>query len=329
MNRLFSSAAVGAVRVILLAAAGSCGMVLAQTYPDKSIRILVPFPPGGGGDIFARTIGNKLAEKLGWSIAVENKPGANGALALGQVAKATPDGYTLAIATVGNVTIVPAITPKLSYDTRQDLVPVAPLGSGGFVILVSAKSGYKTLGDVIADARKRPEALSMATPGNGTQSHLIGEMLQAAAGVKFLHVPYKGSPPAIVDLIGERIDVFISSVPTVSSAIATGNIRPIAVTGTRREAQLPDVPTIAESGYKGFNAAAWWGMFAPKGTPQAIVTRLNEEVALVLRDADVQKSLAANGTEVMFASPTEFAAFFNDEYKKWGDAARSAGIKLD
>jgi tripartite-type tricarboxylate transporter receptor subunit TctC len=230
----------------------------AQTYPAKPIKLIVPFPPGGGTDLFARTIGQKLAETRKWVIVVENKPGVGGNLGVEQAAKSPPDGYTMVMGQTSNLAINPTLFPKLPYDPIRDLAPVSLVASAPLVLVVAANSPFKSLADVVAAAKAKPDHVTFASPGNGTVAHLTGELFQNAAGIKFQHVPYKGSSQALTDLMGGQVQVFMSSVPTALSQIKGGKLRAIAVTGVKRAAELPKVPTIAESGFKGFDATTWF-----------------------------------------------------------------------
>src|SRR6266849_6929208 len=239
---------------------------MAQAYPAKPIRLIVPFPPGGGTDIAARTIANKLSDSVKWTFVVENKPGAGGNLGVEQAVKSPADGYTLVIGQTSNLAINPTLYAKLPYDPLRDLSPVALVVSAPVVFVVAANSRYASLGDLLAAAKTDPGGVTFASPGNGTVSHLAGELLQRAAGVKLTHVPYKGASQALTDTLGGQVQSFMSSAP---SQIKGGRLRAIAVTSAKRSPELPDTPTIAESGYQGFEASTWYGLLAPAGTPAA------------------------------------------------------------
>jgi tripartite-type tricarboxylate transporter receptor subunit TctC len=313
-----------------IAAATIVPFASAQDYPgSKPIRLIVPFPAGGGTDIFARVMGNKLTESLKWVVIIDNKPGAGGNLGIDAVAKAPPDGYTLGLGQTSNLAINPTLYPKLPYDSLKDLVPIVLVADAPLVLVVPASSPYKTLGELIAAAKKKPGDITFGSPGNGTVAHLTGELLQTAAGVKFQHIPYKGSAQAITDLIGGQVQSYMSSVPTALSHIKAGKLRPLAVTSMKRAATLPDVPTIAESGYKGFDANTWFGLVAPKGTPPAIVEKINAEVNKVLKSADVREKFAAEGGGALGGSSQEFAAVLKADHAKWGKVVKDSGAKLD
>ncbi len=312
-----------------LALAAFAAAAPAQDYPAKPIRLIVPFPPGGGTDIAARTVANKLSEALRWTFVVENKPGAGGNLGVEQAVKSPPDGYTLVIGQTSNLAINPALYAKLPYDPLKDLSPIALIVSAPVVLVVAANSPYKSLGDLLAAARRDPGAVTFASPGNGTVSHLAGELLQRASGVKFTHVPYKGAAQAMTDLLGGQVQSFMSSVPSALAQIKGGRLRAIAVTSAKRAAEMPEVPAIAESGYAGFDATTWYGLLAPAGTPAAIIKRLNAEVNRALGMPDVSGRLAAEGGEVLGGSPERFASLLKADHAKWGRIVKESGAKVD
>jgi len=312
-----------------LALALFAGAAMAQAYPSKPIRLIVPFPPGGGTDIAARTIANKLSESVKWTFVVENKPGAGGNLGVEQAVKSPADGYTLVIGQTSNLAINPTLYAKLPYDPLKDLSPVALIVSAPVVLVVAVNSRYASLGDLLAAARTDPGAVTFASPGNGTVSHLTGELLQRAAGVKLTHVPYKGASQALTDTLGGQVHSFMSSVPSALSQIRAGRLRAITVTSSKRASELPEVPTIAESGYGGFEASTWYGLLAPAGTPMTIVARLNVEVNRLLKTAEVRERLAAEGGEVLGGSPEQFASFLKAEHAKWGRVVRESGARAE
>jgi len=316
--------ALAALALVALATAAP-----AQDYPAKPIRLIVPFPPGGGTDIAARTVANKLSETVKWTFVVENKPGAGGNLGVEQAVKSPADGYTLVIGQTSNLAINPTLYAKLPYDPLKDLSPVALIVSAPVVFVVATNSPYKSLGDLVAAAKRDPGAVSFASPGNGTVSHLAGEFLQRSAGVKFTHVPYKGAAQAMTDLLGGQVQSFMSSVPSALAQIRGGRLRAIAVTSAKRAAQMPDVPTIAESGYPGFEAITWYGLLAPAGTPVVIIARLNAELNRVLETPDVRERLATEGGEVLGGSPERFASLLKADQAKWGRVVKESGAKVD
>ena len=313
----------------ILSLALFAGAANAQTYPAKPIRLIVPFPPGGGTDIAARTIANKLSDSVKWTFVVENKPGAGGNLGVEQAVKSPADGYTLVIGQTSNLAINPTLYVKLPYDPLKDLSPVALIVSAPVVLVVALNSRYASLGDLLAAAKADPGAVTFASPGNGTVSHLSGELLQRAAGVKLTHVPYKGASQALTDTLGGQVQSFMSSVPSALSQIKGGRLRAIAVTSAKRAPELPEVPTIAESGYKGFEASTWYGLLAPAGTPAAVVARLNAEVNRALGTPEVRQRLAAEGGEILGGSPEQFASFLRAEHAKWGRVVKESGARAE
>jgi tripartite-type tricarboxylate transporter receptor subunit TctC len=305
------------------------GAASAQGYPAKPIHFIVPFPPGGGTDIIARTVAARLSESNKWVIVLENKPGAGGNLGLDQAAKSPADGYTMVIGQTSNLAINPTLYSKLPYDPVRDFRPVALLASSPIVLVAPEKTPYKSLGDAIAAAKAGPGTVSYGSPGNGTVAHLTAELLQRTADVKFTHIPYKGASQAMTDLMGGQIDLYLSSVPSALSQIKGGKLRPLAVTGAQRSAQLAQVPTIAESGYQGFDVTTWYGLLYPAGTPEPIVKRMNEEVNRALKAGDVRDRLAAEGGDALGGTPEQFASLLKADLARWGQIVKQSGAKVD
>jgi len=299
----------------------------AQDYPAKAIKLIVPFPPGGGTDISARTLANKVSESAKWTFVIENKPGAGGNLGVEQAVKSPADGYTLVIGQTSNLAINPALYAKLPYYPLKDLLPIALIVSAPVVLVVAASSRYQSLADLLAAAKAG--AVTYASPGNGTVSHLAGELLQRAAGVKLTHVPYKGAAQALTDTLGGQVDSFMSSVPSALAHIRSGRLRALAVSSAARSSELPGTPTIAESGFPGFEANTWYGLLAPAGTPAGVVSRLNGEVNRALASKEVRERLASEGGETLGGSPERFAAFLASEHAKWSRVVRESGAKVD
>ena len=305
------------------------GAALAQgAYPAKPIRFIVPWPPGGGTDILSRLVTNKLSEKLGWQIVVDNKPGAGGNIGLDAAAKATPDGYTLVMGQTSNLAINPSLYGKLPYDPIRDFVPITLVSNVPIVVTVGAKSPYAALKDLVAAAKAQPDQLVFASPGNGTVAHLSGELLQRVAGAKFIHVPYKGAAQAMPDLIGGRVHFYMSSLETAMPQIKGGNIRALAVTAAKRSPSLHDVPTTAELGYKGAEASTWFGVLAPAGTPAAIVTRVNQEIVKVLQLPEVKEKMVDGGGDIV-TGPAAFATLLKNDLPKWARIVKESGAKAD
>lgn len=299
----------------------------AQQYPEKPIRLVVPFPPGGGTDVVARVIAQKLGEATGWTMVVDNKPGSGGSVGLSLAGKAPADGYTIVLAQNANLVINP-ILGKANYDPIKDFAPIGLAASAPQVLVVAKDSPVKTFEDLIAAAKARDGKLTFASPGVGTSSHLAGELLQQLAGVKFRHVPYKGSAQALPDLLGGRVEIYISSVPSAMAQIKEGVLRPIAVFATKRDADLPDVPTFEEKGLKNSEAVTWWGLAAPAGTPAPVVARLNTELNNILKLPDTQGKLRAAGAEALGGSSEAFAALIKSDVPKWTQVIKTADVKV-
>lgn len=318
-------------RVLLAAVLSACvtGASAQTDYPTKPIRLIVPFPPGGGTDILARLVGNKLQENLKWTVLIDNRPGAGGNIGVDLAAKSPADGYTVVMGQTSNLAVNPTLYTRLPYDPVKDFVPVTTVATAPLVLVVPANSPFKSLADVVTAAKAKPEELNFASPGNGTVAHLTGELFQKAAGVKFRHIPYKGTAQAMNDLLGGQVQLYMSSVPSAMSQIKNGKIRPLAVSSAKRSDDLPNVPTINESGYKGFDAITWFGLLVPAGTPAPIVSRLNTEVNKILKLKDVQEKMGAEGGDARGSTPEEFAALLKADIVNWGKVVKESGAKID
>jgi tripartite-type tricarboxylate transporter receptor subunit TctC len=317
------------MRFVLAMLVALAGPAAAQDYPVKPIHLIVPFPPGGGTDLFSRAIANKLTEVPHWSIVVDNKPGAGGNLGIEAAVKAPADGYTMVMGQTSDLAVNPTLYRKLRYDPLRDLAPVVLVASAPIVIVVSEKSPYRSLGDIVAAAKERPGRITLATPGNGTVSHLSAVLLQRAAGIELVHVPYKGAAQALPDLMGGQVDLFSSSVSSSIGQIKGGKLRAIALTSAKRSPALRDVPTVAESGYAGFDADTWYGLLMPAGAPPAIVQRVNAEVNKLLSLPDLRERIGAEGGEALGGTPERFTALLKADLAKWGNAVRQSGAKVD
>ena len=300
-----------------------------QPYPNKPIRLIVPFPPGGGPDILARVIATKLQTTNGWTVVVENRPGAGGNIGVDIVAKSAPDGYNVVIGQTSNLAVNPTLYPKLPYNPLTDLAPVTTVATAPLVLVVAANSPFKTLQEIVAAGKAKPGSISYGSPGNGTVAHLSAEVLQRTAGIKLQHIPYKGASQALTDLIGGQIDLYMSSIPTALGQIKTGKLRPIAVTSSKRVSDLPSVSTVSEAGYKGFEAVTWFGLLVPVGTPAPIIQKLNAATNVALKSADVREKIAAEGAEVMGGTPEAFASLIKDEIARWAPIVKESGAKID
>ncbi|MEH3087934.1 MAG: tripartite tricarboxylate transporter substrate binding protein [Xylophilus ampelinus] len=320
-----------AIAAGLAAAACAAGApAFAQAdYPAKPIRLVVPFPPGGGTDLIARTVAQRLTETLKWTIVIDNRPGAGGNLGVDSVAKAPADGYTLVLGQTSNLAINPTLYPKLPYNPLKDLAPVVLLSSSPIVVAVSVNSPYKTFADVVAAAKKKPNTITMGYSGNGTVAHLASEMAQKTAGIELQHVPYKGAAQAMTDLVSGQIDMYMSSVPTLLGQVRNQKLRALAVTSAKRSGELPDTPTLAESGYKDFDAVTWFGILAPAGTPAGIVKTLNAEINKALRDPAVASKLKSDGGDVLGGTPEQFASLLKTDTQRWGKIVKESGATID
>ncbi|MDZ4357095.1 MAG: tripartite tricarboxylate transporter substrate binding protein [Variovorax sp.] len=298
-------------------------------YPSRAIKLIVPFPAGGGTDLIAREVANKVAVANGWSIIIDNKPGSGGNLGVDAAAKSTPDGYTLVLGQTSNLAINPTLYPKLPYNPEKDLTPIVTVASAPLALVVAADSPYKTLADVVAAAKAKPEALNYASSGSGTVAHLATELLQKTAGVKFTHVPYKGAAQGSTDLIGGQIQMYMSSVPTLIGYVKNGKMRVLAVTSAKRTADLPAVPTVAESGFKGFEAVTWFGIAGPDGLPKDVVAKVNGAFNKALQDPEVKKKLASQGADALGGTPEQFAKLIRDDIVRWAPIVKESGAKVD
>lgn len=319
------------IKSVLLAVL--CALVgttaLAQTYPNKPIKLVVPFPVGGGTDIFARTVGQALTDTFKWTVVPDNKPGAGGNLGIDSVAKSPADGYTIGLGQTSNLAINPTLYAKLPYNPVKDLTPVVLLASAPLVIVVPENSPFKSYADIAKAANSKPGQVTYGSPGNGTVAHLAMELLQNTSGIKLQHVPYKGAAQALTDLMGGQIQIYASSIPTALSQIKDGRLRAIAVTSLTRSPSLPNVPTIAESGYKGFEAITWFGFVVPAGTPNNIVQELNKNINQVLKQPDVKAKLMSDGGDVLGGTSEQFVNLLNKDLIRWGKVVKDSGTKLD
>ena len=300
-----------------------------DAYPTKPIKLLVPFPPAGGTDSLSRAMAQSITNNTKWVIVVENKPGAGGNIGLDAAAKSPPDGYTIAMGQTSNLAVNPSLYKTMPFDPMKDFAPVALLSSQPLIIVVDEKAPYKTLAEFVEAAKKNPGKINMASAGNGTIGHIGGELFQRRAGIKLTHVPYKGAGPAVADIIGGSVEVFFGNSQSVGGLVNGGRLRPLAVTSPRRLASFPNVPTVAELGYPGFEAATWSGLVAPAGTPKAIVDRLNAEANKALGSAEMKAKLNEDGSTPYGGTPEEFAEFIKTENAKWGAAVRDANIKIE
>lgn len=299
-------------------------------YPERSIRLVVPFATGGTSEIIARSVANSLSTSLGQSVYVENKPGGAGNIAMEEVKRAKPDGYTLILGHVGTLAVNPALFGnKLPYDPNADFAPVTLIAKVPNIIAVSEKSPYKTLGELVADAKKNPEKINYGSAGNGSAGHLAMEYFSSEAGIDLVHVPYKGSGPMLTDLIGDQIQATFNGLPSLIGQFKGKALRPLATGSAERSKVLSNVPTISELGYKGFETSQWYGIIVPAGTPQAIIDRLQKEIAKGLSSKEESKRMLEDGAVLIGDTPTQFSAFIKSEQARWAKVVEKAKISLD
>lgn len=321
MKRLDSILATVALLVV--------GWTHAQTWPDRAVQLVVGFPPGGGVDIVARQLADRLSEQLGQRVTVENRVGANGNLAMEYVARARPDGYTLLAGNVGNLAINPALYSKLSVDTLKDFAPIARVIVQPLVAVVPVTSPISNLAQLLAALRAKPGEFNFGSGGNGNINHLSGELLKLQAGVQITHVPYKGSAPAVADLIAGRVQLMIDGANVVQPFVRDGRLRALYSTGEARATAFPEVPTAREAGLPDMVVYGWQGVLAPTGTPAAIIERMSQEIARALAQPELRSRLTAQGTDPAPLAPAQFQAFMAAEHKRYGEVVRGAKISLD
>jgi len=303
------------------------GTAPAQTYPSKPIRIIVPFPAGGGVDYIGRIVGKGLSERFRVQVVIDNRPGANAILGLEALKAAPPDGYTLAAASAGPLAVNPFIYKKLPHDTLKDFTQIANMVNYPLLLVSHPSLPVKNVKELIALARARPGEVSYASPGSGNSSHLAGELFNAMAKAKILHIPYKGMAPAVVSVVSGEGNILYASIPPILGHVRSGRVRALGVGNAKRVPSLPDFPTISESGLPGYEAYAWAGMIGPANLPRDIVMRLNKEIVATLNQQDVIKRMLADGTVPTPSSPEEFVTYMKSELKKWGAVVKMAGIK--
>lgn len=328
MSRTFSSTR----RTLTLAAASALGLLAltplaaqAQTFPTKAITIIVPFSAGGTTDILARVLGQFISKDLGQPVIIDNRAGAGGNIGTQLVARAAPDGYTILMGTVGTHAINQSLYPKLAFDPIKDFAPLTRVALVPNLLVANPAQPFKTVKELMAYAKANPGKVTFGSSGSGTSIHLSGELFKQMAGVDIQHVAYKGSAPAVNDLLGNHIAIMFDNMPSAISHVKAGKLRPLAVTTAQRSPALPDVPTIAEAGVPGYEATSWFGLLAPAKTPAPVVARLNASILKALADPDVKKKLLEQGAEPAGETPAQFAAFIASETVKWGKIVKQSG----
>jgi len=315
--------------VTLAIASASISFAQAADYPNRPIRMVIPFPPGGGTDVLSRLVAQKLTDTKQWSIVPDNRGGAGGTLGITEAVRAKPDGYEMVMGQKDNLAVAPWLYKGLTWNPTKDLVAVSHVAYAPVLIATSAKSPYKSLADVVAAAKAKPDGVTYGSPGSGTTIHLAGDLFQKAAKVQIRHVPYKGSSPAIMDALSGNIDLIVSSIPSAMGQIKSGALRPLAVTSAKRSSSLPDVPTVAESGYPGFDVSTWYGVFMPAKADKAAVKTMHEAINAVLAQPETKKAIQEQGAEPLAMSQAEFSALMAKDYKAWEKIVHDAGLKLE
>jgi tripartite-type tricarboxylate transporter receptor subunit TctC len=321
-------------RSLLLAGAAlvlAClGFPAHAAYPDKPVRLVVPFPAGGATDLMARSLGQKLSERLGQPVVIDNRAGAGGGIGAEAVATAAPDGYTLLFATMGSLTINPSLYKNLRYDPLRSFEPISLTHNTSNLLVVNSSVPVRSVAELIDLARKKPGELSFASAGNGTTSHLSGELFKSLAKVELTHVPYKGSAPAMVDFLGGRTSMMFDTASNFVDHVKSGRLRALGLTGSKRSPAMPNVPTISETpGLQAYEMSLWLGVLAPAGTPKDITARLHREIAAAMAAPDLVRQMADAGIDVRLSSPQEFSALIRSDMAKWASVVKGADIKLD
>jgi tripartite-type tricarboxylate transporter receptor subunit TctC len=301
----------------------------AQAYPTKPVRLVLPYPPGGGSDIIARPLAQRLTESLGQQVVVDNRGGGGGNIGMEHVAKSAPDGYTIVMALTAQLAVNVSLYKKLPYDPVKDFAPITLFAQGPYVLVVHPSVPVKNVKELVALARKRPNELAYASSGNGSGGHLAAELLNSMTGIKMLHVPYKGGGPALVDLIAGQVQVLFGTWASGRGHIQSGRMRALAVSTAKRPQSIPDIPTVAESGVPGYDAGVWYAVLAPTGTPRDLVDRLNRELIGVLKRPDYSRLLLEAAIDPVGSTPEELAAYIRSEIGKWAKVVKDANVRVD
>jgi len=301
----------------------------AQTFPTRTITLVIPFAPGGSNSIVGRVIADKMSQLLGENIVVDNRPGAGGTVGTRAVAKSYPDGYTILLSFTGTLAIAPSLYRNAGYDPRKDFAPIGLIGNAPNSLVVHPSFPARTVAELVAYARANPGKVNFGSAGAGTVSHITGEYFARSAGITLVHIPYKGTGPALTDLLGGHIPMAFAPIPASHANVSAGMLRALAVTSTRRSSLLPDVPTVSESGLPGFDASLYYGLVAPAGTPQPVIDKLNKTLRAALASDEVKKQLGLDGTEIMPGTPEDYAAFIDKDEKKWSQLVKASGVEQE
>ena len=312
-----------------LAIGGPVDLASAQSYPNRPITLVIPFAPGGSTSIVGRTVADKMSEILGQQIVVDNRPGAGGTVGTKAVAKSDPDGYTLLLGYTGTLAIGPSLYKNPGYDPRKDFAPIGMIGNAPNSLVVHPSFPAKTVAELVAHAKANPAKVNFGSAGAGTASHITGEYFARAAGIKLVHIPYKGTGPALTDLLGGHIPMAFAPIPASHANVSAGKLRALAVTSLTRSSLLPDVPTMMEAGLSGFDASLYYGLVAPAGTPRPIIDKLNKALRDALASDEVKRQLALDGTEMTPGTPEDYAAFIDKDEKKWAGLVRDSGVEQE
>jgi len=300
-----------------------------QSFPNRPITLVIPFAPGGSTSIVGRVIADKMSQLLGEGIVIDNRPGAGGTVGSKMVAKSEPDGYTILLGYTGTLAIGPSLYKNVGYDPRKDFAPIGMIGNAPSAVVVHPSFPAKSIAELIAYAKANPGKVNFGSAGVGSVNHITGEYFARSAGITLMHIPYKGTGPALTDLLGGHIPMALAPIPAVHANIAAGLLRALAVTGKTRSGLLPDVPTIAEEGLTGFEASLYYGLVAPAGTPRPIIDRLNKELRTALASDEVKKQLGLDGTEITSGSPEDYADFIDKDEKKWSELVKASGVEQE
>jgi tripartite-type tricarboxylate transporter receptor subunit TctC len=329
MKHSYKTLLARATRVLSATALCLCAATAsAQTYPTKPVKLIVPFAPGGTTSLLARMMADKLAQATGQAFIVDNRPGAGGNLAFDLVARAEPDGYTLLMGAIG-LAINPALYPKLSYNATTDFAPISLYGGVANLLVVNSSLPIHSVSELVAYAKAHPGKLSQGSSGNGSSSHLAGEMLKSRAGIDFMHVPYKGGAQAMQDVLAGQVSMLFDQIPAVLPHVKSGRVRALGVTTATRSSGAPDIPTISESGLPGYDVNVWFGILAPAATPKNVVNKLNAEMTKILNDTEFRASMTKMGVDPMPSTPEQFSDFLRKETIRWAKVVKDSGAKLD